>query len=79
MSRNQQVKMSLAYGELWVEITADGVSYAPDAIDDMVLQMTKAFSSALSELRGHGIVRSFDDEGEEVEVEFEDEESEEED
>jgi hypothetical protein len=77
MSRDQQVKMSLAYGELWVEITADGVSYAPDAIDDMVLQMTKAFSSALSELRGHGIVRSFDDEGEEVE--FEDEESEEED
>lgn len=78
MSRNQQVKMSLAYGELWVEITADGVSYAPDAIDDMVLQMTKAFSSALSELRGHGIVRSFDDDGEEIEVEFEDEESEDE-
>jgi hypothetical protein len=78
MSRNQQVKMSLAYGELWVEITADGVSYAPDAIDDMVLQMTKAFSSALSELRGHGIVRSFDDDGDEIEVEFEDEESEDE-
>ena len=77
MSRDQQVKMSLAYGELWVEITADGVSYAPDAVDDMVLQMTKAFSSALAELRGHGIVRSFDDE-EEVEVELEDEDEEEE-
>ena len=74
MSRDQQVKMSLAYGELWVEITADGVSYAPDAIDDMVMQMTKAFSSALAELRGHGIVRSFDDEEEEIEVELEDEE-----
>lgn len=74
MSRDQQVKMSLAYGELWVEITADGVSYAPDAVDDMVQQMTKAFSSALSELRGHGIVRSFDDETEEIEVEFEDDE-----
>ena len=78
MSKNQQVKMSIAYGELWVEITADGVSYAPDAVDDMVLQMTKAFSSALSELRGHGIVRSFDDDEEEIEVEFEDEESEDE-
>ena len=79
MSRDQQVKMSLAYGELWVEITADGVSYAPDAVDDMVLQMTKAFSSALAELRGHGIVRSFDDEeGEEIEVELEDEDEEEE-
>lgn len=72
MSANQQVKMSLAYGELWVEMTADGVSYAPDAVDDMVLQMTKAFSSALAELRGHGIVRSFDDE--EIEVEFEEDE-----
>ena len=78
MSRDQQVKMSLAYGELWVEMTADGVSYAPDAVDDMVLQMTKAFSSALAELRGHGIVRSFDDEEEEIEVELEDEEEEEE-
>lgn len=78
MSRDQQVHMSLAYGELWVEMTADGVSYAPDAVDDMVQQMTKAFSSALAELRGHGIVRSFDDEGEEIEVELEDEEEEEE-
>ena len=78
MSANQQVKMSLAYGELWVEMVADGVSYAPDAVDDMVLQMTKAFSSALAELRGHGIVRSFDDEEEEIDVEFEEEEEEEE-
>lgn len=77
MSANQQVRMSLAYGELWVEMVADGVSYAPDAVDDMVQQMTKAFSYALSELRGHGIVRSFDDEEEEIEVEFEEEEEEE--
>jgi hypothetical protein len=78
MSRDQQVKMSLAYGELWVEMTADGVSYAPDAVDDMVQQMIKAFSSALAELRGHGIVRSFDDDEEEIESEFEDEEEEDE-
>lgn len=78
MSRDQQVKMSLAYGELWVEMIADGVSYAPDAVDDMVQQMTKAFSYALSELRGHGIVRSFDDDEEGIEVELEEEEEEEE-
>lgn len=78
MSRDQQVKVSIAYGELWVEMTADGVSYAPDAIDDMVQQMTKAFSSTLGELRGHGIVRSFDDE-EELELEEDEEEVEEED
>lgn len=78
MNKPLQVKMSLAYGELWVEMIADGVSYAPDAVDDMVQQMTKAFSYALGELRGHGIVRSFDDDEEVIEFEEEEEEEEEE-
>ena len=39
----QQVKMSMAYGDLWVEITADGVSYAPDAVDDMVQHMGNGY------------------------------------
>lgn len=74
MNKPLQVKVSISYDQLWVEMTADGVSYAPDAIDDMVQQMTKAFSYALAELRGHGIVRSFDDE---EEIDFEEEEEEE--
>lgn len=71
----QQVKMSMAYGELWVEITADGVSYAPDAVDDMVQQMGKAFSCAIAELRAHGVIRIYgEDEDEDIEVELEEEE-----
>lgn len=72
-SQIQQVKMSMAYGDLWVEITADGVSYAPDAVDDMVQQMSKAFSCAIAELRSHGVIRIYD-EDEDVEVELEEEE-----
>jgi hypothetical protein len=74
----KDIKVSVAYGELWIEINAEGVSYAPDAVDDMVQQATKAFSSAIAELRGHGIVRSFDDDEEEIEIEFEEDEEEEE-
>jgi hypothetical protein len=76
----QQVKMSMAYGDLWVEITADGVSYAPDAVDDMVQQMGKAFSCAIAELRAHGVIRIYGEdevdelEEEDIEVELEEEE-----
>lgn len=59
-----KVRVVIAYGELWSEIVADGVSYAPDAIDDMVGQCSRAFSVAISELRGHGVIRTWDDEDE---------------
>jgi hypothetical protein len=57
-----KVRVVIAYGDLWSEIVADGVSYAPDAIDDMVGQCSRAFSVAISELRGHGVIRTWDDE-----------------
>lgn len=63
-----KVRVVIAYGELWSEIVADEVSYAPDAIDDMVGQCSRAFSVAISELRGHGVIRTWDDE-EETDVE----------
>ncbi len=59
-----KVRVVIAYGELWSEIVADEVSYAPDAIDDMVGQCSRAFSVAISELRGHGVIRTWDDEEE---------------
>jgi hypothetical protein len=63
-----KVRVVIAYGDLWSEIVADEVSYAPDAIDDMVGQCSRAFSVAISELRGHGVIRTWDDE-EETDVE----------
>lgn len=57
-----KVRVVIAYGDLWSEIVADEVSYAPDAIDDMVGQCSRAFSVAISELRSHGVIRTWDDE-----------------
>lgn len=74
----KDIKVSIAYDQLWVEITAEGVSYAPDAVHDMMSQAIRAFSDTIAELRGHGIIR--DDEGdEEEEIDVEVEEDEEED
>jgi len=73
------ITITLCYSELSVEMTAQGVSYAPDAVNDMMTQATKAFSDVLSELRGHGIIRTFNDEDElSIGVELEEEEEEEE-
>ena len=63
---SNRVRVSIAYGELWAEIVADGVSYAPDAVDDMVAQCTRAFSVSIAELRGHGVIQTWND-GEEDE------------
>lgn len=67
-----RVRVSIAYGDLWSEIVADGVSYAPDAVNDMMAQCARGFSIAIQELRMHGVVRTWED------LEFE-EDSEEED
>lgn len=64
-----KVRVVIAYGDLWSEVVADGVSYAPDAVDDMVGQCSRAFSVAISELRGHGVIRTWDDEDEVEDVE----------
>jgi hypothetical protein len=69
----KDIKVSIAYDELWVEITAEGVSYAPDAVHDMMSQAIRAFSDTIAELRGHGIIKDEDDD-EEIEVEVEEEE-----
>lgn len=61
----KKVRVVIAYGDLWSEIVADEVSYAPDAVDDMVGQCSRAFSVAISELRGHGVIRTWDDEDDE--------------
>ena len=70
----KDIKVSIAYDELWVEITAEGVSYAPDAVHDMMTQAIRAFSDTIAELRGHGIIKDDETEEEELEVEVEEEE-----
>lgn len=43
-SRDLHVRVS--YGELAVRVTAEGVSYAPDALDDMRAEAIRAFADA---------------------------------
>jgi hypothetical protein len=75
----KDIRVSIAYSELWVEITAEEVSYAPDAVHDMMTQAIRAFSDTITELRTHGIITSLHDESEyDIEVSLEGEEEEEE-
>lgn len=43
-SRDMHVRVS--YGELAVQFTAEGVSYSPDALDDMKRRAVQAFTEA---------------------------------
>jgi hypothetical protein len=67
----KDIKVSIAYDELWVEITAEGVSYAPDAVHDMMTQAIRAFSDTIAELRGHGVINTDDEDEDEYEEEEE--------
>lgn len=71
---SKDIKISLAYDELWVEITAQGVSYAPDAVHDMMSQAIRGFSDVIAELRGHGIIRTYEEPDEDTEDTVEEEE-----
>lgn len=65
MSHPLALRISLSFAEVWAVIEVEGLSgYAPDAIADAVNQATHAFTSTISELRGHGIMRTFADEDE---------------
>jgi len=57
MSQPVNLWMSLRYGDLEVSFSTDDLShYAPDVAADMTGHLVRAFTEAISELRGHGIV-----------------------
>lgn len=74
----KDIKVSIAYDQLWVEILAEGVSYAPDAVHDMMSQAIRAFSDTITELREHGVISTLQDDDEEYEIEIENSEDEDE-
>ena len=47
------VSVSIAFGDLSVDIEADGL-YSPDSIHDLVGQAIRGFNEALAYLRAHG-------------------------
>ncbi|HEY7821579.1 MAG TPA: hypothetical protein VIG24_02035 [Acidimicrobiia bacterium] len=48
------VSVCIAFGELSVDIEADGL-YSPDSIHDLVGQAIRGFNEALAYLKAHGI------------------------
>ena len=61
MAQNVNLWLSIRFGQLEVNMSADEISgYAPDVADDLAKQAIKAFSEAIAELRGHGIIGSDD-------------------
>ena len=62
MSQPVSLWMSLRFGQLEVNFSADEVSgYAPDVANDMALHVVKAFSDGIAELRSHGVIGTIDD------------------
>jgi len=62
MAHNVSLWMSLRFGQLEVNFSADEVSgYAPDVANDMAIHVVRAFSEGIAELRGHGVIGSIDD------------------
>lgn len=77
MAQPVNLWLSLRFGQLEVNMSADDIShYAPDVAADMTGHVIRAFTEAIGELRGHGIIGSHQDEDDETD---EDEESEDDD
>ena len=62
MSQPVSLWMSLRFGQLEVNFSADEVSgYVSDVANDMALHVVKAFSEGIAELRAHGVIGTIDD------------------
>jgi hypothetical protein len=73
MAQNVSLWMSLRFGQLEVNFSADEVSgYAPDVANDMALHVVKAFSEGIAELRGHGVIGSLDADTDDTDTDDED-------
>lgn len=48
--------MAISYDTLVVELSSEGVSYAPDVAADMVTHLVRAFTASISELKAQSIV-----------------------
>jgi hypothetical protein len=72
MAQPVNLWLSVRFGQLEVNMSADDVShYAPDVAADIAKHVITAFTEAIAELRGHGVIGS-------LEVDDDDEESEDE-
>ena len=70
MSQPVNLWLSLRFGQLEVNMSADDIShYAPDVAADMAKHVLHSFTEAIAELRGHGVIGNIGDEGTEDDTE----------
>lgn len=62
------VTVAITYGDLAVEIEADGL-YSPDSVHDLVGQVVRGFNESLAYIRAHGFVDDIVDDDEEEDAE----------
>ena len=52
----REMWMCLRFGELEINVAAEGVSYAPDVCHDMLQHLLSGFGKAIEELRAQGVI-----------------------
>jgi len=55
MSQSRDVAMRMSYGELAVQVIAEGVAWSPDVADDMVRRTSELWCNAVANLAAYGI------------------------
>lgn len=55
-SGRRVVSVAITFGELMVELEADGL-YSPDSVHDLVGQVIRGFNESLAYLRAHGFAQ----------------------
>jgi hypothetical protein len=72
MAQPVNLWLSVRFGQLEVNMSADDVShYAPDVAADIAKHVISAFTEAIAELRGHGVIGTLDADDDEDEEETE--------
>lgn len=53
---NREMAVIITFGELEIDISADGVAWSPDVASDMLTRAVVGFSAALRELKDNGMI-----------------------
>jgi hypothetical protein len=53
---NREMAVVITFGELEIDVSADGVAWSPDVASDMLTRAVVGFSAALKELKDNGMI-----------------------
>lgn len=53
---NREMAVVITFGELEIDVSADGVAWSPDVASDMLSRAVSGFAAALKELKDNGMI-----------------------